>query len=134
MPLLPYALSIGLDRNQYVQVVNTMFTLGAIVVGLMFWQQDVLTNQLVTLSVLCVAPTFVGVAVGNAIRKRITSEIFRTATLLTLIGISMSLATRAAQAFEFQLSPNHQVKSRPGITLGVENGLPMSLRHVRQPA
>ncbi|MCY3982145.1 MAG: sulfite exporter TauE/SafE family protein [Alphaproteobacteria bacterium] len=94
MPLLPYLLALQLDPGRFVQAINCVFTVSslAMIVGLS--QAGLLTGPAVVLSVLGLLPVWVGVTLGEALRRRLPADSFRKAVLGLLILLGAILAAR----------------------------------------
>ncbi len=94
MPLLPYLLSQALDRNIFLQTVNTSFTISSFMIAAGLWHIGFLTPGIAAYSVAALGPMVAGVSIGTAIRKRMTSDTFRKAVLVILICLGFTLAVR----------------------------------------
>ncbi len=94
MPLVPYLLSVPLSPSQFVQASNISFTLSSLVmlvglawVGLLGWTELALT-------VAGIAPALLGVAIGNAIQKRLAAETLRRLVLVALLAMGLALVVK----------------------------------------
>ena len=96
MPLLPYLLSQPLDRNVFLQTVNTCFTISSLVIAIGLWKIGFLTAEIAAYSAAALIPMSAGVSLGTAVRKRMASNVFRKAVLVVLIGLGIALAVLAA--------------------------------------
>lgn len=94
MPVLPYLLSQPLDRDVFLQAVNISFTISSLVMAFGLSKIGFLTPELALYSFGSLIPVFLGVAIGTAIRKRMTTDTFRKVVLLVLIGLGLSLILR----------------------------------------
>jgi len=92
VPFLPYMQSLEMDRHDLVQALGIMFLfmIGAITVGLAWQGGFQLTN--IIGGILAVAPTMVGVWLGQILRRRLSPEMFRRVFLFSLLAIGLHMA------------------------------------------
>ncbi len=91
MPVLPYLMSLQLERNQFVQALNCSFTLSSLIMIVGMSALSILSfeNFLLSLSGgLCV---FAGVHMGTIYRNRMPPAVFRNMILVFLILLGVSL-------------------------------------------
>lgn len=95
MPLLPYLLSLDLEKNRFVQAMNISFTLSSLV---MFFQMSrlgyVSTNTLIT-AAISLLPVLLTVFVCGKIRARINNNLYRKIVLLFLLIMGIILLLKA---------------------------------------
>ncbi len=94
MPLVPYLLSLELPASTFVQASNISFTLSSLVmlaglarIGLLGWAE-------LGLTIAGIAPALLGVAIGNAIRKRLAAETLRNLVLGALLAMGLALVVK----------------------------------------
>jgi uncharacterized membrane protein YfcA len=89
MPVMPFLLSLKMDRNLLVQTMNCAFTLNTLVMITGFSKIGLYTLPVMTLSVAGILPVALGVYLGGRIRRRATEAVFRKMVLglLMLMGI-----------------------------------------------
>jgi uncharacterized protein len=89
MPIMPFLLSLKMDRNVLVQTMNCAFTFNTLVMITGFGKIGLLTLPVLTLSVAGILPVALGVRLGGRIRRHASEIIFRRIVLglLMLMGI-----------------------------------------------
>lgn len=94
VPFLPYMQSLDMDRNELVQALGIMFLfiIGALTAALAL--QGSFTPLNLAGGIGAIAPTFLGVWLGQKARQRISAEKFRLVFLvgMLLVGLQMSRA------------------------------------------
>ena len=91
MPVLPYLLSLDLNKNELVQSINISFTLSSLLMLAGLFQLGMLNGTLMLQSVLGVVPVAVGIWLGSRVRRRLSETIFKKMVLLLLIGLGVNL-------------------------------------------
>jgi len=93
MPLLPYMLSLGLERARLVQATNISVTLasGCMAIGLL--SAGLMSLPGLGASVLAIIPAMAGVMIGTRMRDLIPAGQFKTVVLavLGLLGLALIL-------------------------------------------
>ena len=94
MPLFPYVMSLQLDSDRTVQVVNlsVMIATTALAVGLI--STGVLTPELFFVSLIALVPALIGTEIGNRVRSKIPAQNFRRLALLTLLLLGTLMLMR----------------------------------------
>jgi uncharacterized protein len=92
VPFLPYMQSLQIARDELVQGMGIMFVviMGALAIALV--QQNVLTTTNALGSALALAPTFLGVWLGQKIRRRVSPEMFRKVFLYGMLALGLHMA------------------------------------------
>jgi uncharacterized membrane protein YfcA len=92
VPFLPYMQSLEMDPHELVQSLGIMFVFitGMIAVSLAFHGAYHLTNSVA--GVAAVAPTMIGVWIGQRARRRLRPETFRRVFIFGMLGIGLHLA------------------------------------------
>lgn len=92
VPFLPYMQSLQIARDELVQGMGIMFVviMGALAVALV--QQNILTTANALGSVFALVPTFLGVWLGQRIRRRISPEMFRKVFLYGMLALGLHMA------------------------------------------
>ena len=67
IPVLPYLLSLQLERNMFLQAINISFTLSSLVMAMGLWKFGLMTLQSVEVSLLGLVAVFIGVSIASAI-------------------------------------------------------------------
>jgi uncharacterized protein len=88
MPALAYLHRLELPRNDIVQMLGILFTLGAAMLGLMLAGHGDYSAELLLVSALSVVPGVLGMLFGQRVRGRLSERAFRRALFsgLLLIG------------------------------------------------
>lgn len=94
MPLMPYMLSLSLDKGQFVQAVNLAVITSSVFLGSGLIAFGVMTINMLALSVLAIIPALAGVQLGNWCRAHIDERRFRTVVIVALLGIGVMLISR----------------------------------------
>jgi uncharacterized membrane protein YfcA len=92
VPFLPYMQSLDIGRDDLVQALGIMFLfiMGALAAALALQGSIHVGNLPFTLA--AVAPTFLGVWLGQKARAAVSAETFRLVFLLGLLGIGLHMA------------------------------------------
>ena len=91
MPALAYLHRLELPRNDIVQMLGILFTLGAATLGLMLAGHGDYSPTLLAVSALAVVPGVAGMLLGQGVRGRLSERAFRRALFsgLLLIGVHL---------------------------------------------
>ena len=84
MPVVPYALSIGLAPDALLQLTNIAFTLSSLVMIGGLAKIGFLSDGVLLLSICGIIPGLTGVAAGARLRRHISPAAFRKAVLVVL--------------------------------------------------
>ena len=92
VPFLPYMQSLDMNRHELVQALGIMFLFitGMLAVSLALHGAYHLTNSIA--GVAAVAPTMVGVWLGQHARRRLSAETFRKIFIFGMLAIGLHLA------------------------------------------
>ena len=92
VPFLPYMQSLDIDRHDLVQALGIMFLFinGMLPVSLALNGASHLTNSIA--GVAAVAPTMIGVWLGQHARRRLSPETFRRIFIFGMLAIGLHLA------------------------------------------
>jgi len=94
MPVLPYLLSLKLDKNVFVQAINISFTLSSLVMLVGLAVVGLLDLPLLGASALAVVPVALGIALGGRVRRRLAEATFRKVVLVLLVCLGLNLVLR----------------------------------------
>lgn len=86
--------SLGLKRDELVQALGLLFMLSTAMIGIVFGAKAIMTPSLLVLSVLCIPPALVGLAIGERLRNRLSEEMFRKLFLAGIAILGVSLVVR----------------------------------------
>ncbi len=95
IPMLPYLLSLKLDRNGMINAINLGFTLSIIVLLIIFGKFDLISLETLKYSIVGVIPVAAGIYLGGKLRHKISEERFKLAVLIILIIIGVNLILNA---------------------------------------
>ncbi|MFF9285718.1 sulfite exporter TauE/SafE family protein [Streptomyces griseosporeus] len=95
VPGVFYLQSIGLTRDQLVQAMGILFTFSTIGLTWSLQSQDLIGGRLAVLSAASLIPAFLGMSVGNRIRKRISEEKFRRVLFVALVVLGLGVAVQS---------------------------------------
>lgn len=95
MPLLPYLLSLGLNRSQLVQATNIAVTLASAAMAIGLMVSGLMTLPGLGASVLAIAPAALGVWIGTRMRGLIPEGQFKTVVLFVLGLLGAGLIVRS---------------------------------------
>ncbi len=93
MPVLPYLLSLQLDRNVFIQAINISFTISSGVFAIGLAWVGLFTFDTTQISFVGLVAMLVGLKLGIPIRRRLSQSSFRRAVLglLMLLGAGLVL-------------------------------------------
>ena len=95
IPMLPYLLSLRLDRDGLINAINLGFTLSITVLMIVFSKFNLLTTEIIEISLLGIIPVVAGIYLGGKLRHKLSEDRFRIAVLLILIFIGAGLILNA---------------------------------------
>lgn len=95
MPSMPFLMSLGLERNLFIQSINCSFTLSSFIMAFGLTQLGLFSTQALIISICGVAAAFFGVRLGERIRSRLSPEQFRNAILALLVVMAIILIIKA---------------------------------------
>jgi uncharacterized membrane protein YfcA len=95
VPGVFYLQSIGLTRDQLVQAMGILFTFSTVGLTWSLQSQDLISGRLAVLSAASLVPAFLGMSVGNRIRKRISEEKFRRVLFVALVVLGLGVAVQS---------------------------------------
>ncbi|MGW7577221.1 sulfite exporter TauE/SafE family protein [Streptomyces sp. NPDC054765] len=95
VPGVFYLQSLGLLRDQLVQSMGILFTLSTVGLAWSLRTQDLLTMNLGVMSAAALAPAFLGMSLGNRIRRGISEEKFRTVLCVALLLLGLYIAIQS---------------------------------------
>lgn len=94
MPLLPFMLSLPVERDVFVQTINWSFTLSSLTMMLGLSRLGLLTATSLVVSTAGLACVWVGVKLGGRVRNRLSPRAFRAAVLALLLILGTTLIVR----------------------------------------
>ena len=94
MPVLPFLLSLQLERNMFIQAINVSFTLSSLVMAIGLWKLGLMTLQSVEVSLLGLIVVLIGVRLGSHVRRWLSPAAFRSVVLIILTVLGVGLIVR----------------------------------------
>jgi len=94
MPVLPYLLSLNLNKNDFVQAINIAFTLSSLVMLLGMNRLGYLSPQIFLLAVSGLIPVLATVYIGGRLQKRLSGTSHRKLVLNFLLVMGLVLLVR----------------------------------------
>ena len=94
IPIVPYLQALGLDRNHLIQALGLSFTVSTAALAVALWQLGAFDVSVGTASLLAVAPAAAGMAAGQWLRGRISTDAFRRWFLIGMLLVGMHLVLR----------------------------------------
>jgi uncharacterized membrane protein YfcA len=98
MPVVPFLMSLNLDRNMFIQTANCSFTMSSLIMMAGLGYLGLFTAADIVISSLGVVCVFIGVKLGSSIRERLSEITFKNVILamLTMMSISLLMSSIAA--------------------------------------
>lgn len=96
MPIMPYLLSLKMDRDLFVQTINCSFTICTLVMMAGLGKLGLVTHDVMYISAGGIVPVAVGIFLGGKLRQRVSEERYRKLVLMLLILLGVSLVVRSA--------------------------------------
>jgi uncharacterized membrane protein YfcA len=94
-PMMIYFVMLRLPKEDYIQAVGLVWFIASIPLVIAYVRYGILTTDTALLSTLACVPGFVGLAIGQALRKHINQQAFTKLLLLFLFLVSLNLLRRA---------------------------------------
>lgn len=91
MPIMPYLLSLKMDRKQFIQTINCAFTFNTLIMMLLLGNMGFMNASVLSISAVGVIPVMLGIYLGGRIQRKVSDDFFRKMVLVLLIGIGLSL-------------------------------------------
>jgi len=95
MPIMPFLLSLKINRDLFVQAINCSFTINTLFMIIGFSRLGLVTGPVVYLSAAGILPVALGVFLGGQIRRRVTDDLYRKMVLALLIALGVNLIFRS---------------------------------------
>lgn len=94
-PMMIYFIMLRLRKEDYIQAVGLVWFIASIPLVIAYVRYGILTAETAPLSALACVPGFVGLAIGQALRKHINQQAFTKLLFLFLFLVSLNLLRRA---------------------------------------
>lgn len=96
LPAVPYLQALGLDKNELVQALGLSFIVSTLALSVGLLGNGALDATVAWHSALALLPALAGMAVGTAIRNRISAKTFKLCFFVGLLALGGYLVHRAA--------------------------------------
>lgn len=93
-PLAVYLMSIKVEKSQFIQALGVMFSIQAVFLTIGFLVSGELTATLAVIGVALLIPTFLGMYLGEKIRKRMDTAQFTRLFLWVFLLLGLNLIRR----------------------------------------
>ncbi|WDP91566.1 MAG: sulfite exporter TauE/SafE family protein [Desulfobacter sp.] len=94
MPIMPYLLSLDMDRDLFVQTINLSFTINTLVMMACLGKLGLVTLPVAGISAVGILPVALGIFLGGRLRKRVSEAVYRKMVFCLLICLGVILAVR----------------------------------------
>ena len=94
-PMMIYFVMLRLPKEDYIQAVGLVWFIASIPLVIAYVRYGILTAETAVLSGFACIPGFIGLAIGQALRKYINQQVFTKLLLLFLFLVSLNLLRRA---------------------------------------
>lgn len=94
VPSVMYFQALGLPRNALVQALGMIFLVFTLALGASLTNNGILSSEIGILSVAVTLPGLAGMALGQAVRQKMSEETFRPVFFVVLLGLGAWLALR----------------------------------------
>lgn len=94
LPAVPFLQALALPREVFVQALGLSFTVSTLALGANLAGGGVLSLEMAGISALAILPAMAGMALGQAVRQRVSESAFRRAFFLGLLALGVHLALR----------------------------------------
>lgn len=95
LPVVPYLQTLKISRGEFIQAMGICFSVAALGIGFSLGVRDMLRLDLGVLSVIGVLPALIGMAMGKAIRDRLSEQRFKQIFFASIIVLGAYIAYRA---------------------------------------
>ena len=94
-PLVVYLVARRTEKDEFVRAAGVSILLGGIPLAIGFWQAGLLNGETAPLSLWMMVPTLIGFTLGEAIRRRLDADRFRTVILWMFLLMGLNLIRRS---------------------------------------
>jgi uncharacterized membrane protein YfcA len=95
IPSMPYFQAIGMERDELVQALGVFFSVATVALAFNLSSAGLLDETATWPGVIALACSFIGMAIGQAVRSRMEPEAFRRWFLISMIFLGIYLAGSA---------------------------------------
>lgn len=94
VPGVPYLQALGLGRDQLVQAMGLLFMASTLGLGISLGGRDQLSAELLGLSLACLAPALLGMALGRRLRHHLSETAFKRVFYVGLLLLGLYIVAR----------------------------------------
>jgi uncharacterized membrane protein YfcA len=94
MPIMPFLLSMNMNRELFVQTINCSFTFNTIIMMICFGKIGLLNLPVIYVSVIGIIPVAIGIYLGGTLRKHLSESFYRKVVLILLICLGIRLIVK----------------------------------------
>lgn len=91
MPIMPYLLSLKMERKLFIQTINAAFTFNTLIMMLALGKMGLMSVSVLSVSAIGIIPVTVGIFLGGRIQRKVSDDYFRKLVLILFIIIGLSL-------------------------------------------
>jgi uncharacterized protein len=95
IPSVPYLQALGLEKDALVQSLGVSFTVSTLALAILLVHDGALPTSVAGASLLALAPALVGMMLGQWVRARVRSDVFRICFFLGSLLLGIHLLVRA---------------------------------------
>lgn len=95
LPAVPYLQALDMDREELIQSLGLSFLVATTTLAVVLAQAGILDAAVAGISLLAILPAAAGMYVGQLLRGRVSPRVFRTIFFLGMLGLGLSLVSRA---------------------------------------
>ncbi|MEX0603413.1 sulfite exporter TauE/SafE family protein [Marinobacter sp.] len=100
VPGVMFLQAIGLSRDVLIQAMGMLFMASTVALGLALQQSKILNAEQAILSIGAVLPAIVGMVAGQALRRRLSEQRFRTMFFVALLLLGAYIIANAVRTFK----------------------------------
>ena len=95
MPVLPYLMSLDLEKNSFVQAINISFTLSSLIMLISMQHLGYLSQNLLITAITSLLPVLAIVYVSGRIRRHLPQILYRRLVLIFLLIIGLIITVKS---------------------------------------
>ena len=94
-PMAMYLAAKRVDKDEFVRATGFLITIGSIPLIIAYIHLGFMTGPLAVISASMLVPTLIGFSAGEALRRRLSADGFRTVILVTFLVLGLNMIRRA---------------------------------------
>lgn len=96
MPVLPYLMSLGLDKNTFVQAINLSFTLSSLIMLVAMSRLHYVSQGTIATAIFGLLPVLLVVSICGRVRNNLPESRYRKIVLSFLLAMGFALVMKSA--------------------------------------